>query len=260
MSNHLLDLPPELRLCIYEYVFGGDDLQEVELISAFTNQPETALLRTCRAICNEAQPIHARYAALYRDKPFYLMWDPTIEASSYYIQLIEQYGQLSLPTTVQSLRLTWSNSTASVHLEINGEHEIEVLAQKGVCVGSLHTTTLFNLWPLAKVDVNQLPAIVVRNGKGAIDTCVLIGWAFDRCMAWLDRRGREDCLHAVRTSRALKWRRMYDSLVQAGRARPRKREEERWVLVPGVFHPGTRARVYRERLFRKRILGAELFG
>lgn len=67
---HFLALPPELRLCIYDFHFEQKSLAiccDPEVQLSWTYAPEnnersgggnaTALLQTCRTVCEEAQPV-----------------------------------------------------------------------------------------------------------------------------------------------------------------------------------------------------------
>lgn len=161
MPSRLLALPAELRVLIYEYTFGDNTPEKIELFAAVQNHPKTALLRTCRKIYSEAQPIHAAASARYRDsKMFTVMLDPAHNTGSYFVELLERCESLTFPFHVRNVYLTWLNSTASVQLTFDENATLHMLVKQGKVPGILLTV-------LDSYSVSAFMPYVVRGEQNA---------------------------------------------------------------------------------------------
>lgn len=213
MARNFSNLPAEIRLCIYEYVFSSDDQpEEIELTDAIPNQPETALLRTCKAILNEAQPTYAKSAAQYRDRTFKITLDPAREKRQDYIKLVKLYGKLPIPVYVRSLKFAWKDSTAFVHFEMWEKQKLGIAKRDGVCaLSQMFRRRNGRVWRGLIEQMNASPYVYQLKGPRnyGLDVCALMTFILFVGMSETDPKGGETLQKILRASRSLKWKRTW---------------------------------------------------
>lgn len=192
MTSYFSKIPPELRLCIYEYVFWDNTPDEIELFAAFKNQPETALLRTCSGIYIEARPMHTAAATLYREsKTWTVLLDHSLKSSSDAIAVLMRYARSSFPAFVRSLQFTWLNSTASLHFKIDDEAGFHVFTKYGDCGGGYWNLALQRRGVDLEAEESKELYVQSTEGKEILHTrsalfCLLYG-----CLDMDDEAGRK---------------------------------------------------------------------
>ena len=78
-SCHLLDLPPKLRIIIYDFVYTTEDEEGGLYIDLLKTEPRSqSLLLACRQISNEVRDIYrASYRRYWDENNFYITHDGT---------------------------------------------------------------------------------------------------------------------------------------------------------------------------------------
>ncbi|KAK6392626.1 hypothetical protein LTR65_003399 [Meristemomyces frigidus] len=128
----LLALPPELRICIYDYVFLDDSPSDIDIFAARLHAPTSALVGTCHQIQKEAEGIYQQELTRFWRTHSFHFYMSLVEASRS-LRCLETYTRAPHPQ-LQRLVLTFgcgapAFSDRLVSLVNKGNGKVVVQAQ-----------------------------------------------------------------------------------------------------------------------------------